>query len=67
VATFTIVLKTDARKRPPSPSFEDVAERARIQQALLGIVSSVSNNRVYDGAIGCEGIKGEFHYYVTEE
>lgn len=50
MAKFTLIVETPTTHKPNTRP-ADVEERARIQAALLIVVSAVSNNGAYDGEL----------------
>ncbi|MGY8705119.1 hypothetical protein RAD16_05170 [Bradyrhizobium sp. 18BD] len=64
MAFFTVTIETPTRCKPGNRP-EDVAERARIQAALLQVVSAVSNTGAYSGSVAGSGAQGEFTYEVA--
>jgi hypothetical protein len=64
MAVFTLTLET-ARRSCPKGRQQDIAERAAIQQALLTVLSAVSNRGEYSGVIDHKGARGQFSYEAS--
>jgi hypothetical protein len=61
MAVFVLTIETPTRNHPKGRE-QDITERAVIQQALLAVVSQVSNCGAYSGTISHSGARGEFTY-----